>query len=75
MNGLIEMSWASTHPVFLLSRPGGDVCSLYHSFFVVNRVIQGLGTSGIEVVYRCPSRRRNLDDIEFEVPVEEEVII
>lgn len=64
MNGLIEMSWASTHPVFLLSRPGGDICSLYHSFFVVNRVIQGLGTSGIEVVYRCPSRRRNLDDIE-----------
>ena len=59
-----DISWASTHPVFLLSRPGGDICSLYHSFFIVNRVLQGLGTSGTEVVFRCPSKSRNLNDIE-----------
>ena len=48
-----------THPLIVLTRPGGDVSSLYHSFmkgFIKN--------NKLEITNRYPTARRNLDDLE-----------
>ena len=57
----------ASHPIFLLTRPGGDVGSLYHSFFCLDRNLDGdrFGSkSKINVVSRIPDARRNIEDIE-----------
>ena len=54
------MLHASTNPICVLTRPDGDLTSLYHSFFL----LKVSSDASMEVIWRVPERRARIDDIE-----------
>ena len=51
----------SIHPICLLSRNGCEICTLYHSFYLLDLCAN---KEALEVCKKVPRQRSQMDDIE-----------
>jgi hypothetical protein len=56
------MLHTATNPICVLTRPDGELTSLYHSFFLLK--VAHTPAHTMEVLWRVPERRARIDDIE-----------
>lgn len=54
------MLHTAANPICVITRPDGELTSLFHSFFLLKVGGEGL----MEVLWRVPERRARIDDIE-----------
>ena len=54
------MIHTSTNPICVLTRPDGELSSVYHSFFLLKAGVD----CPLQVLWRVPERRARLDDVE-----------
>lgn len=58
---IITMMHTAANPICVLTRPDGELSSLFHSFFLLK--VSG-EEGGMEVTWRVPERRARIEDVE-----------